>query len=133
MYVIFLTYMFIHITFWWCEDLWECDVKWALKSTVSKVSGCNEIPAELFRSLTDDAIKDLHSLCQIIWKTQHWKRSVLIPVPKKGTTKNVLTIKQLHSSLKLVWSYLKSYMLGFSIMQTKNFQMSSWVSKRKRN
>ena len=87
MYVIFLTYMFIHITFWWCEDLWECDVKWALKSTVSKVSGCNEIPAELFRSLTDDAIKDLHSLCQIIWKSQHWKRSVLIPVPKKGSTK----------------------------------------------
>ena len=53
--------------------------------------------------------------------------------PRRVLPKNVLTIKQLHSSLKLVWSYLKSCMLGFSIMQTKNFQMSSWVSKRKRN
>ena len=75
-----------------CEDLPECEVNWALKSTtVNKVSGCNEILAELFKSLKDDAIKDLHSLCQKIWKTQQWpqdwKRSVLIPVPKKGTTK----------------------------------------------
>ena len=92
MYVIFLTYIFLHITFWWCEDLRECEVKWALKSTtVNKVSGCNEIPAEPVKSLKYDAIKDLHSLCQKIWKTQQWpqdwKRSVLITVPKKGTTK----------------------------------------------
>ena len=73
-------------------DILKCKVKWALRSTaVNKVSGCNEIPAELFKSLKDDAIKILHSLCQQIWKTlqrpQDWKRSSLIPIPKKGSTK----------------------------------------------
>ena len=52
-------------------DILECKVKWALRSTaVNKVSGCNEIPADLFKSLKDDAIKVLHSLHQQIWKTQ---------------------------------------------------------------
>ena len=52
-------------------DILECKVKWALRSTaVNKASGCNEIPAELFRCLNEDAIKVLHSLCQQIWKTQ---------------------------------------------------------------
>ena len=54
-------------------DILECEVKWALRNTaVNKASGCNEILAELFRSLKDNAIKVLHSLCQQIWKTQHW-------------------------------------------------------------
>ena len=70
----------------------ECQVKWALRSTtVNKASGCDEIPAKLFRSLKDDAVKVLHSLCQQIWKTQKWpqdwKRSILIPIPKKDSTK----------------------------------------------
>ena len=73
-------------------DTLECKVKWALRSTaVNKAGGCNGIPVELFRSLKDDAIKVLHSLCQQIWKTQQWpqdwKRSILIPIPKKGSTK----------------------------------------------
>ena len=73
------------------SDILECEVKWALESTVvNKASGCDEIPAGLFKSLKDDAIKVLRSLCQQIWKTQQWlqdwKRSVLIPVPKKGNT-----------------------------------------------
>ena len=68
-----------------------CEVKWALRSTaVNNASGCNEIPAELFKSLKEDAIKVLHS-CQQIWKTrqwpQDWKRSILNPIPKKGSTK----------------------------------------------
>ena len=58
---------------------------------MNKVSGYNEIPAELFTSLKEEAIKALHSLCQQIWKTQKWpqdwKRSILIPIPKKGITK----------------------------------------------
>ena len=54
-------------------DILECEVKWALRSTaVSKASGCDQIPAELFKSLKDDAVKVLHSLCQQIWKTQQW-------------------------------------------------------------
>ena len=75
-------------------DTLECEVKWALRSTaVHKASRCNEIPAELVKSLKDDAIKVLHSLCQQIWKTQQWpqdwKRSILIPIPKKGSTKEM--------------------------------------------
>ena len=66
--------------------------KWALRSSaINKASGCNEISAELFKSLKDDAIKVLQSLCQQIWKTQQWpqdwKKAVLIPIPKKGNTK----------------------------------------------
>ena len=73
-------------------DILEYEDKWALRSTaVNKANGCEEIPAELFKSLKDDANKVLHSLCQQIWKTQQWpqdwKRSVLVPTPKKGITK----------------------------------------------
>ena len=68
-------------------DILECKVKWALRSTaVNKASGCDEIPAELFKSLMEDATKVLHSLYQQVWKTQQWlqdwKRSILIPLPK---------------------------------------------------
>ena len=88
-------------------DILDSEVKWALRSTaVNKASGCDEILAELFRSLRDDANDVLHSLCQQIQKTQQkpqdWKRSVLIPVPKKGSNKEWLTIGQLHSSPTLV-------------------------------
>ena len=88
-------------------DIQECEVKWALGSiTTNKASGGNGIPAELFKILKDDAVKVLHSICQQIWKTQQWphdwKRSVFIPIPKKGNAKNVQTIAQLHSSHTLV-------------------------------
>ena len=54
-------------------DIVECEVKWALRRiAVNKASGYGEIPAELFKSLKDSAIKVLHSLCQQIWKTQQW-------------------------------------------------------------
>ena len=54
-------------------NILECEVKWALRSTaVNKASALDEIPAELFKSLKDDVIKILHSLCQQIWKTQQW-------------------------------------------------------------
>ena len=113
-------------------DILECEAKRALRSTaVNKAGGCNGIPVELFRSLKDDAIKVLHSLCQQIWKTQQWpqdwKRSILIPIPKKGSNKNVLTIRQLHSSPMLVRSCLKSCMLGFSIMRTTTYLYPSWI------
>ena len=70
-------------------DILECEVKWALGSiTMDKASGGDEIPAELSQILKDDAVKVLHSICQQIWKTQQrsqdWKRSVFIPIPKKG-------------------------------------------------
>ena len=73
-------------------DILECEVKWALESiTTNKASGCDGIPVEVFQILRDDAVKVLHSICQQIWKTQHWtqdwKRSVFIPIPKKGNPK----------------------------------------------
>ena len=73
-------------------DILDCEVKWALGSiTMNKASGGDRIPAELFQILKYDAVKVLHSICQQIWKTQQWpqdwKRSVFIPVPKKGNGK----------------------------------------------
>ena len=73
-------------------DILECEVKWALESiTMNKVSGGDGIPVELFQILKDDAVKVLHSICQQIRKTQQWpqdwKRSVFIPIPKKGNAK----------------------------------------------
>ena len=73
-------------------DILECEVKWALESiTMNKASGGDGIPVELFQILEDDAVKVLHSICQHIWKTQQWpqdwKRSVFIPIPKKGHAK----------------------------------------------
>ena len=73
-------------------DILECEIKWALESTaVTKASGCDGIPVELFKTLKDDAIKMVHPICQQIWKTQQWpqdwKRSTLIPILKKGSTK----------------------------------------------
>ena len=72
-------------------DILKSEVKWVLGSTaVNKASGCDGIP-EVLKTLSDNAIKVLHSICQQIWKTQqwpqYWKRSVLIPIPKKGSTK----------------------------------------------
>ena len=77
-------------------DILECEVKWALGSiTTKKASRDNEIPVELFQILKDDAVKVLHSICQQFWKTQQWaqdwKRSVFIPIPKKGNVKECST------------------------------------------
>ena len=70
----------------------ECEVKWALGSiTMNKASEGDEIPVELFQILKDDGVKVLHSICQQIWKSQQWpqdwKRSVFIPIPKKGNAR----------------------------------------------
>ena len=72
-------------------DILECKVKWALGSiTTNKASGGDGIPAELLQTLKDDAMIMLHS-CQLIWKShqwpQDWKRSVFIPITKKGNAK----------------------------------------------
>ena len=73
-------------------DILECEVRWALGSiTMNKASGGNGIPVELIQILKDDAEEVLRSICQQIWKTQwwpqDWKRSVFIPIPKKGNAK----------------------------------------------
>ena len=73
-------------------DILEGEVRWDLGSiTTNKTSGGDGIPVELLQILKDDAVKLLHSICQQIWKTQQWpwdwKRSVFIPVSKKGNAK----------------------------------------------
>ena len=89
-------------------DILECEVKWALESiAMNNTSGGDGIPFELFQILKDGAVKVLHSICQQIWKTrqwaQEWKRSVFIPVPKKGNDKecsNYHTISLIHMLVK---------------------------------
>ena len=73
-------------------DILECEFKWALRSiTTNKASGGDGIPVELFQILKDNAVKVLQSICQKIWKTQQWpqdwKKTVFIPIPKKGNAK----------------------------------------------
>ena len=103
-------------------DILECEVKWALGSiTMNKATGDDGIPVELFQILKDDTVKVLHYICQQIWKTQQWpqdwKRSVFIPIPKKGNAKecsNYCTIALiLHASkviLKILQVRLQQYM-----------------------
>ena len=103
-------------------DILECKVKWALGSiTANKASGGEEIPVELFQILKDDAVKVLHSVCQQIWKTQQrpqdWKRSVFIPVPKRGNAKecsNYHTIALISQTskvmFKILYARLQQYM-----------------------
>ena len=118
-------------------DILECEVRWALESiTTNKASGGDGIPVELFQILKDDAVKVLHSICQQIWETQQWtqdwKRSVFIPVPKKGNTNtkersNYHTIALIsHASkvmLKILQARLQQYM-------TMNFLMFKLILEK---
>ena len=96
-------------------DILECEVKWILGSiTTNKANGGDGIPAELFQILKDDVIKVLHSIYQQIWQTQQWpqgwKRSVFIPVPKKGNAKecsNYHTIALISHASKVILKILQ--------------------------
>ena len=95
-------------------DILECEVKWALESiTMNKASGGDGIPVKEFQILKDDAVKVLHSINQQIWKTQQWpqdwKRSVFIPIPKKGNAKecsNYCTIALISHTSKVMLKIL---------------------------
>ena len=97
-------------------DILECEVKLALGSiTTNKANGGDGIPVELFQILTDNAVKVLHSICQQIWKTQQWpqdwKRSVFIPIPKKGNVKqcsNYHTIALISHASKVIFKILQA-------------------------
>ena len=97
-------------------DTRECEVKWALESiNANKASGGDGIPDELFQILKDDAVKVLHSICQQIWKTQEWpqdwKRSVFIPISKKGNAKecsNYCTIVLISHASKVMLKILQA-------------------------
>ena len=105
-------------------DILECEVKRAIGSiTTNKANGGNGILVELFQILKDDAMKVLHSICQQIWKTQQWpqdwKRSVCIPIPKKGNAKECSNYHAIvlisHASkimLKILQVRLQQYVNG---------------------
>ena len=109
-------------------DILEWQVKWTLGSiTTNKASGDNRISVELFQILKDGAVKVLHSICQQIWKSQQWpqdwKRSVSIPIPKKGNAKefsNYCTIALISHASKVVLKFPKSV---FNSTWTVNVQM----------
>ena len=103
-------------------DILECEVKWALENiTTNKAKGGDGIPVELFKILKHDAVKVLHSICQQIWKTQQWpqdwKRSVFIPISKKGISKECSSYRTIalisHASkimLNILQARLQQYM-----------------------
>ena len=111
-------------------DSLECEVKWALGSiTTNKASGGDRIPLELFQILKDDAVKVLHSVCQQIWKTQQWpqgwKKSVFIPISKKGNDKecsNYHTIALISHTSKVMLKILQT-----RLQQYVNYELpESW-------
>ena len=105
-------------------DILKCEIRGVLGSiTTNKAHGGDGIPAELFQILKDDAVKVLHSICQLIWKIQQWpqdwRRSVSIPIPKKGNAKKYsnyhTTVFISHTSklmLKILQDRLQQYMNG---------------------
>ena len=119
---------------------------------MNKASGGDGIPVELFQTLKDDDVKELHSVCQQIWKThqwpQDWKMSIFIPVPKKGNAKcsNYLTIALIsHDSkvmLKILQARIQQYMnhelpdvqAGFRKVRGTRDQIANihWIIKKAR-
>ena len=116
-------------------DILECEVKWALESiTTNKASGGDGIPDELFQILKDDAVDVLHSICQQIWKTQQWsqdwKKSVFIPIPKKGKAKecsNYCTIALISYTRKVMLKILQARLQQY---MNREFQMFKLVLEK---
>ena len=110
------------------QTFWSAKSNGPLRSTAAcKASGCNESPAELYKSLKKDAIKVLHSLWQQIWKTQQWpqdwKRSILIPIPKKGSTKECAN----HQTIALISQASKFNSVQFSHSVVSNSFWPHWL------
>ena len=114
-------------------DILEYELKWALESiTMNTASGSDGIPVELFQILKYGAVEVLHSMCQQIWKTQQWpqdwKRSVFIPIPKKGNAKecsNDHTIALISHASKVMLKILQA-----RLQQYVNFQMFKLVLEK---
>jgi len=111
-------------------DILECEVKWALGSiTMNKAGEGDGISVELFQIQKDDAVKVLHSICQQIWKTQqwplNWKRSVFIPIPKKGNAKecsNYHTIALISQASKVIHKILHARLQPYVNHELPNVQ-----------
>ena len=111
-------------------DILECEVKWALEIiSTNKASRGDGIPVELFQILKADAVKVLHSICQQIWKIQQWpqewKRSVFIPIPKKGNAKessNYRTTALISHASKVTLRIRRVWMIKFHMNVTVRVQ-----------
>ena len=111
-------------------DILECKVKWASQSiTSNKASGGDGIPVEPFQILKNGAVKVLHSICQQIWKTQQypqdWKRSVFIPIPKKGNAKecsNYRTIALISQASKVMLEILQARLQQYVYYEVPDVQ-----------
>ena len=106
---------------------------------MNKASGSDRIPAELFQILKDDAMDVLHSICQQIWKTQQWpqdwKRSVFIPIPKKGNAKecsNYCTIALISHTNNVMLKILQARLWQYVNCELPDFQVV-WFRKGSRN
>ena len=102
---------------------------------LNKTSGCNGIPVELFKTLKDDAIKVLHSICQQIWKTQQrsqdWKRSVLNPISKRASTKecaNHWTIALISHASKVMLKILHARLQHYASQELPDVQ--DWFQEK---
>ena len=122
-------------------DILDCQVKWASGSiTMRKAHGGGGIPVELLQILKDDAVKVLHSTCQQIWKTQQWpqdwRKSVFIPIPKKGNAKdwsNYCTIALVSCSSKVVLKILQARLKQYMNHKLPDVQAGFRKGRRTRN
>ena len=121
-------------------DILECEVKWALGSiTMNKATGGDGTPAELFQIRKDDAVKVLHSICQQIWKTQQWpqdwKKSVFIPIPKKGNAKecsNYHTIALISHASKVMLKHFQMFKLVLEKAEEPEIKLPTSVGSSKK-
>ena len=122
-------------------DILECKVKGALESiTMDKASGGDGIPVELFQIIKDNAVNVLHSICQQIWKTQqwsqNWKRSVFIPIPKKGNAKecsNYRTIALISQASKVMLKILQARLQQYVNRERSDVQAGFRKGRRNRD
>ena len=122
-------------------DILECGVKWALGNiTINKANGGDGIPVELFQILKDDAVKMLHSICQLIWKTQQWpqdwKRSVFIPIPKMGNAKacsNDCTVALISHTSKIMLKILQARLQQYVNRELPDVQAGFRKGRRTRD
>ena len=120
-------------------DVLECQVKWALGSIITnKASGGDVISIKLFQILKDNAVKGLHSRCQQIWKIQQWpqdwKRSVFIPIPKKGNAEecsNFCTITLISRGIKVMLKILQAMLQQYVNQEFPDVQAG--FRKKQRN
>ena len=113
-------------------DILVWEVKWALESiTTNKASGGDGIPTELFQILKDDVVKVLHSMSQQIWKTQQWpqdwKRSVFIPIPKKGNAKGCSN----YHKIALISHAQNPSSEASAVYETRTSSCTSWIYKKR--